>query len=123
MTDPVAETIAIATAEEKLRQERETFDQRKEQDARYFKLKMTMGWIAAILLPAIGVTCGWIIFHSREFNSATVTVATSALLVDTLGLFVSIWKVVMGSGPKALEPVTTGKPSLPASRTRKASQS
>lgn len=123
MTDPVAETIAIATAEEKLRQERETFDQRKEQDARYFKLRMTMGWIAAVLLPAIAATCGWIVFHSQEFNSATLTVAASALLVDTLGVFISIWKTVMGSGPKALEPVTTGKTLLPASRTRKTSQS
>jgi hypothetical protein len=119
MADPVTETIAIANAEERLRQERETFNQRKEQDARYFKLRMSMGWIAVFLLPAIGVTCGWIIFHSHEFASATVTVATSALLVDTLGLVVSVWKIVMGSGPRALEPVTTGKNSLPASRPRK----
>lgn len=121
MTDPVAETITIANAEERLRQERETFDQRKEQDSRYFRLRMAMGWMAVILLPAIGVTCGWIIFHSHGFASATVTVATSALLVDALGLVVWVWKIVMGSGPRTLEPVTTGKNALPASRLRKSS--
>lgn len=122
MTDPVAETITIANAEERLRQERETFNQRKEQDARYFKLRMAMGWIAVIFLPSIAVTCGWIIFHSHEFTSTTVAAATSALLVDTLGLVISVWKVAMGSGPKALEPVTTGKNTLRPSRTRKADQ-
>jgi hypothetical protein len=121
MTDPVTETIEIANAQERLRQERETFDQRKEQDARYFKLRMAMGWIAVVLLPAIGVTCGWIIFHSHEFTSGTVGVAATALLVDALGLVVSVWKIVMGSGPQALEPVTAGKSALPASRSRKSS--
>ena len=33
-----------AAAEEQLRQERETFDQRKKQDARWFVLRQTMGW-------------------------------------------------------------------------------
>ena len=38
MTEPVTETIAIANAEkERLRQERETFNQRKDQDARYLE--------------------------------------------------------------------------------------
>jgi len=121
MTDPVTETITIANAEERLRQERETFDQRKEQDAHYFKLRMVMGWIAVVLLPAIGLTCGWIIFHNHEFSAATVTVATSALFVDAFGLVISIWKVVMGSGPRTLEPVTTGQNALPASRSAKPS--
>jgi hypothetical protein len=119
MTDPVAEAIAIANAEEKLRQERETFDQRKEQDARYFKLRMTMGWIAVVLLPAIGITCGWIIFHPHDFTPGTVTVAITALLVDTLGLVISIFKIVMGSGPRTLEPVTTGRASISTGRVKK----
>jgi hypothetical protein len=120
MTDPVTDTIAIATAEERLRQERETFNQRKDQDARWFVIRLVMAWTAVVLLPAIGITCGWIIFKSHEFTSATVAVATSALLADTLGIVVSIWKVVMGSGPQALEPVTAqhGKV-LPGGRPRK----
>lgn len=106
MADPVSETIAIANAEEKLRQERETFNQRKEQDARYFVIRMAMSWIAVVFLPAIATTCGWIIFKHGEFTPAIVTVATSALLIDTLGLLIAIWKIVLGSGPRALEPVT-----------------
>jgi hypothetical protein len=106
MTDPISETIAIANAQERLRQERETFDQRKTQSARWFIIQQVMAWIAVVFLPGIALPCGWIIFHHSEFASATVTVATSALLVDTLGFIFSIWKIVLGSGPKALEPVT-----------------
>lgn len=118
MTDPVSDTIAIANAEERLRQERETFDQRKQQDARWFVIRQVMSWVAVVLVPAIAVTCGWIIFNYHDFTPATVTVATSALLVDTLGLFASIWKIVLGSGPKALEPITqqATRRSLPTTR-------
>ena len=65
-----------------------------------------MSWVAIVFVPAIAATCGWIIFHYHDFPTATVTVATTALLVDTLGLFGSLWKIVLGSGPKALEPIT-----------------
>lgn len=106
MTDPISETIAIANAEERLRQERETFDQRKQQDARWFVIRQVMSWVAVVLVPAVAVTCGWIIFNYDDFTTAIVTVATSALLADTLGLCISIWKIVLGSGPKALEPIT-----------------
>jgi hypothetical protein len=106
MTDPVAETIAIANAQERLRQERETFDQRRTQNARWFIIQQVMAWIAVVFLPGIALPCGWIIFHNSEFAAATVTVATSALLVDAFGFIFSIWKIVLGSGPTPLEPVT-----------------
>jgi hypothetical protein len=119
VTNPVNETIAIATAEEKLRQERETFDQLKRQDARSFVIQQTMSWIAVVLLPGIAVTCGWIIFNYKHFASATVTVATSALLVDILGVVLSLWKIILGPGPRTLEPVTGQTPTRrPASRKR-----
>ena len=104
MTDPISDTIAIANAQERLRQERETFDQRKTQNARWFVIQQVMAWIAVIFLPGIALPCGWIIFHHSEFASATVTVATSALLVDTLGFIISIWKIVLGSDRRPLSP-------------------
>lgn len=96
MTDPVKETIALASEDEYLRQVRETFDQRKMQDARWNILRLVMGWIAVVLLPGVGVTAGWIIFHHASFTAATVTVATSTLLVDTVGLVISVWRIVLG---------------------------
>lgn len=106
MADPINDTIAIASAEERLRQERETFDQIKQQDARSFVIRQAMSWIAVFLLPVFAVTCGWIIFNYKNFTTAEVTTATSALLCDTLGLILSIWKIVLGSGPRPLGPVT-----------------
>jgi hypothetical protein len=106
MADPISDTIAIASAEERLRQERETFDQIKQQDARSFAVRQAMSWMAVVLLPAFAITCGWIIFNYKDFTTAEVTVATSALLGDILGLLLSIWKIVLGSGPRPLGPVT-----------------
>jgi hypothetical protein len=105
MTDPIKETIALAGEQEYLRQARETFDQRKKQDGRWNILRLVMGWIAVVLLPGVGVTSGWIIFHHTEFSVETVTVATSTLLVDTVGLVISVWRIVLGTGPTALTPV------------------
>jgi hypothetical protein len=106
MTDPISERIAVSNAEERLRQERETFNQRKQQDARWFVIRQAMSWVAIILVPTIAATCGWIIFDHHDFTTATVTIAASALLFDILGLFISIWKIILGSGPQTLVPIT-----------------
>jgi hypothetical protein len=107
VADPVSDTIALASEQEYLRQVRETFDQRKKQDGRWNALRLVMGWIAVALLPGVAITSGWIIFHNRDFTAATVTVATSALLVDAVGLVISVWRIVLGSGPVALGPVAS----------------
>jgi hypothetical protein len=110
VSESVTDTIALAREQEQLRQERETFDQRKKQDGRWFLLRLAMGWTAVALLPGIGVTSGWIIFHYAQFAASTVTVATGALLVDTLGLVLSVWRIVLGRGPESLGPVTATQP-------------
>jgi hypothetical protein len=58
MTDPILDTIALANEQEKLRQVSETFDQRKTQDARWFILRLAMGWIAVVFLPGIAFIFG-----------------------------------------------------------------
>ena len=112
-TDPVKDTIALATEQEYLRQVKETFDQRKKQDRRWNALRLMMGWIAGALLPGVAATCGWIIFHHTEFTVATVSTATATLLVDTVGLVISVWKIVLGTGPVALAPVALPPPMDP----------
>lgn len=107
MSTPVEQTITVVEAEERLRQESETFDQRKAQDQRWFVLRLAMGWTAVGILPGVDGICGWVIFNHKSFSSGSVTAATTALLVDTVGLVGTIWKTVIGKGPDRLGPVTS----------------
>jgi|SRR5580704_1292895 hypothetical protein len=103
-------TIGIARAQEQLRQERETFDQKKGQDGRWFLLRLAMGWSAVILLPGIGAVSGWVITNHSHFSTGTVTLAASALFIDALGLVLAVWRIVLGTGPEGLVPVTRDEP-------------
>lgn len=100
------DAVVLARAEERLRQEREIFDQRKAQDRRSFTLKLVMGWSAVFLLVAICALCGFVVIDHKEFTAGTVTAATSALLVEALGLFTGVWRLTLGKGPAELRPTT-----------------
>jgi hypothetical protein len=107
MSQQVQDTIALEQAAERLRQERETFDQRKQQDRHWFILRLAMGWVAVVLLPTIISICSWIILNYSRFDPGIVTLASAALLTDTLGLVISVWRIVVGKrGPEVLSPVT-----------------
>ncbi len=111
----VRDSIALEREAERLRQERETFNQQKLQDSRWFLLRLVMGSVAVVLFPAIMFVCTWIIFHYQSFSPATVTVATTGLLGDSLGLVIAVWRLVLGArGPERLAPVT-----LPPTRSGK----
>jgi len=101
------DALVIAQLSERLRQERELFDQRKAQDRKQFFLWMVMGWTAVVLFVAICAFCGFIVLNYRDFSSGTVGAATSALLVEALGLVIAVWKIVLGNGPRDLEPTTS----------------
>lgn len=91
---------------ERLRQERETFDQQKLQDKRSFRLRMTMGYVAVGVIPAVVAICVWLLIDPG-MTVQIKTIAVTALLVDVLGLAVAVWKLVLGSGPMTrLQPVT-----------------
>jgi hypothetical protein len=96
----------LAQLNERLRQERELFDQQKSQDRRIFVLRMTMGWVAVVLLVAICALAAYVILNHADFSTATVTAATSALLIEALGLVIAVWRVTVGTGPKELQPTT-----------------
>lgn len=106
--------IVIARATEQLRQERETFDQAKVHEARWFLLRLVMGYAAVILLAAIMVVASYILFNASAFSAPVITAAGSALFVDVLGLFGSVWKIALNPDFSArLGPVT--KINLPES--------
>ncbi|MGW1529271.1 hypothetical protein [Streptomyces sp. NPDC001588] len=99
-------TLSLMAAQEQLRQEQETFNQIKEQDAKWFRLRLAMGYVAAFLLPLICALCTWILVNHKDFTSGTVSAATVTLLVDTAGLVFSVYKVVLNKGPQSLGPIT-----------------
>lgn len=106
ITAEVADTIALERAQEELRQERETFDQRKEQDARWFSLRLAMGITAVLLIPTFMGICTWVIVNHTAFDGAVVTAAAAGLFADVLGMILSVWRIVLGQAPDALAPVT-----------------
>lgn len=49
--------IDIAFAHERLRQRQETFNQIKAQDARWFVMRLTMGWVSVAVIVFITIVC------------------------------------------------------------------
>lgn len=105
MSQQVTDTMALARAQERLRQIREAFEQNKRHNARWFVVQLAMAWLAFILLPTVLIVCSWIVFHHAEFDSSIVTFAGGGLFADSIGLVVSLWRVVLGRGVPALTPV------------------
>lgn len=85
---------SIEQIKERLRQERETFDQHKAHENRWFQLRLIMGYSSVVLLAAIIVISSIILFNHQAYSSSVVTAAGAALFVDVLGLVISIWKIV-----------------------------
>lgn len=99
--------IEIERAAEKIRQDRETFDQRKKQDSQWFILKLGMGVVSIILLAGVLFIATYILFNNEQYPTSVVTSAGVALFVDILGLIISIWKIVLNPNSiTKLDPVT-----------------
>lgn len=96
-----------ARAREQLRQERTTFDQAKAHDACWFTLRLAMGYAGNGFLITIALVSGYILLYPGCFAPATIAVAATTLLVDMLGLVVSIFKLVLQQGSAVpLKPIT-----------------
>jgi len=99
--------IDIERAAERVRQEKETFDQRKQQDKLWFILKLIMGFFSIILLAGIAIVATYILLNNKDFSTSVVKSAGVALFVDILGLLISVWKIVLNpNSVTKLEPVT-----------------
>lgn len=107
MSDSRFDPAELIQIEERLRQERETFDQRKAQESRWFSLRLRMGYAAAIMLPCIAALSGYILLNDKAFSRTAAASAGAALFADILGLLIAIWKVVLNPASVArLDPVT-----------------
>lgn len=99
--------VEIGRATEQLRQERETFDQQKDHEERWFSLRVRMGYVAVVSIPSILALSGFVIINADVFPSFVINMASGALFVDGLGLFVAIWKMILNPASVGrLQPVT-----------------
>ena len=87
--------IILEREAEKLRQEREVFDQRKAQENLWFKLRLIMGYSSIFLLGAIMVVSSYIILNHTIFPFNIVISAGVAIFSDVLGLLICVWKIVL----------------------------
>ena len=92
--------VIIERAMERLRQERETFEQRKRHENLWFNLRLAMGFSSIGLLAAIMVVSTVVIFNNKNFPSSIVTSCGIALFTDVLGLLIAVWKIVLN--PKSI---------------------
>lgn len=105
--------LSLERAAEQIRQERETFEQRKRHEHMWFGLRLAMGISSIILLAAIMVLCAVILLNPSSYPVNVVTAAGVALLTDVLGLLIGVWKIVLNSESiTQLEPVTNVGPSF-----------
>ena len=99
--------VMLARASEKLRQEQETFNQKKVHENRWFVLRLVMGYSSVMLLATIMVIASYILLNSKEFYMEVVVTAGGALFADILGLFIGVWKIALNPNfLTKLEPVT-----------------
>lgn len=104
--ETLPEPIAVQRALERLRQERETFDQQKRQDQHWFQLRLVMGGVAVLVIPAVFIVCIWLLADPDQ-SPTTKTLAASTLLVDVLSLAAAVWKIVLSPASLTrLAPVT-----------------
>ena len=99
--------VVIARATEQLRQERETFDQAKRHDGRWFILRLAMGYYAVLLLGVIMAVASYVLLDSPKFPTNVVSAAGAALFVDVVGLLAAVWKIALNPSFSArLTPLT-----------------
>ena len=107
------DAISIERATERLRQERETFNQVKLHEDRWFRLRLVMGYTSVVLLAVIVLLSMFVLFNHSKFASGVVVAATAALFVDVLGLFVGVWRIALDPPfLTKLAPVTQSDPSI-----------
>lgn len=107
MSDLASDPIRIEQAAERLRQESETFNQRKEQEARWFNLRLRMGYLAVVLLPAVMTLSSYVLLNHALFPASVLAATAGALFTDALGLVVAVWRLVLNPGSiTKLEPVS-----------------
>lgn len=102
-----SDKMKLAQAQERLRQESETFELAKRHRDQWHNIRRAMAVVVIVLLPAILGISSYVILQHDSFPEPVVTMAATALLVDALGLVLSMFKLTMSGQPKSeLHPIT-----------------
>lgn len=82
-------------ATERLRQEREAFDQLKAHCRWWFTLRLCTGFVAIAVLLAVLIIAARVVLSPSEYNQETVTLAAVSMLADLLTLAGTAFKFVL----------------------------
>ena len=91
---------------ERLRQERETFDQLKVHDAIWFKLKLATGTIAILAFIVVLFVASRVLLNPSAYSAATLATAAIAMIADIAGLVGLVFGLVFRDGSGHLRPIT-----------------
>ena len=106
------EAISLQRALERLRQERETFNQRKKHDNRWFGLRLAMGIAAVVVLPVVVGVCGYVLVNGG-YSETIQRICAGALVGDVLALVGAVFKIVLNPASiTRLAPVTVDEISV-----------
>ncbi|HEX5257765.1 MAG TPA: hypothetical protein VFW35_03160 [Sphingomicrobium sp.] len=97
-----------ARASERLRQERETFDQLKSHDRCWFRLRLAAATILIAALIAVLVVAAHVVLSPASYSSGAVVLAAVLLLADIACLAGGVCLVVVRDGQSRLSPTTKG---------------
>lgn len=98
-------------ATERLRQERETFDQLKAHDALWFKLRLATGSVAIVALLVVLVVMANVVMHPTVYSGAAIILAAIGILADIAGLAGTVFLLVLRDGSGHLRPIVRSKDS------------
>jgi len=98
---------------QQLKQEQATFEQAQFQDKCFFVLRVAMGVVAILAIPAAITICSLIIFDPYQ-DSVVKRVAESTLFLSLIGLVGYVWRVfVRPASVSRLRVVTTAEEAPP----------
>jgi hypothetical protein len=80
---------------EKLRQVKETFEQRKSHERLWFKLRLFIGYASIIMIIGVFALSFYILYYSSQFSTTIIYLAGAALFVDMVALVATVWKMVL----------------------------
>ncbi|MFZ1154941.1 MAG: hypothetical protein WAN93_08560 [Solirubrobacteraceae bacterium] len=63
---------------------------------------------ALVLLVALCGAAIFVLLSHKTFPAAATTAAAGTVLVQTLALVAAVWRLVLGTGPPQLAPITSG---------------
>ncbi len=91
---------------ERLRQERETFDQLKVHDAIWFKLKLAAGTTAIVGFAAILIVASFILLQPSRYSANMLALGAYAMIADIAALIGVTIGLIFKDGSRNLGPIT-----------------